>query len=118
MPPQRRSDRRTGVRRDHHVKLSLSADEYALLARAADQHGMTVGGYAAYACLGAARTTLDITPGLREALVTLNEGIIALAALADRLHTENLGPAQLHRATDAIDTLESASDAVQKSARA
>ncbi|MFW5415607.1 hypothetical protein J0910_02985 [Nocardiopsis sp. CNT-189] len=117
MPPQRRGDRRTGVRRDHHVKLSLSAEEHELLSRAATDHDMTLGGFAAHACLGVARTTLETTPGRREAMIALNDGIIALDALAERLHADGTTPELLQRAATAIGTLEDACEALQKSAR-
>ncbi|QUX26388.1 MULTISPECIES: hypothetical protein [Nocardiopsis] len=108
---RRRGDRRTGVRRDHFVKLSLSDDEHTLLARAAQEQGMTVSGFAAHAALGVARQELAIAPDARQSLIALNDAVNALEALALRIGTDP-EPGLLERLEAAAQALEDAGDAV------
>ncbi|MFI6576630.1 hypothetical protein ACIBFB_12580 [Nocardiopsis sp. NPDC050513] len=112
---RRRGNRRTGVRRDNYVKLSLSDDEHELLTRAAKDQAMTLSGFAAHAALGVARHTLDTTPDARQTLIALNDAVTAL----ERLHTDlraTTDPEGLARVVTtiacAVETLENAGDAV------
>jgi uncharacterized protein (DUF1778 family) len=110
---RRRGDRRTGVRRNNFVKLSLSDDEHALLARAAQGQGMTVSGFAAHAALGVARQELVTSPDARQSLIALNDAVNALEALAARVG-ESDTPGLLERLEAAAQALEDAGDAVAR----
>ncbi|MES0838383.1 hypothetical protein [Nocardiopsis tropica] len=118
----RRGNRRTGIRRDNYVKLSLSDDEHALLLQAAKDQAMTLSGFAAHAALGVARQTLATSPDDRQTLVALNDAVIALEHLSADLRTLT-GPdpdrvrALLERAAAAVETLEDAGEAIVEHSR-
>ncbi|MGW8529103.1 MULTISPECIES: hypothetical protein [Nocardiopsidaceae] len=118
----RRGNRRTGIRRDNYVKLSLSDDEHALLLQAAKDQAMTLSGFAAHAALGVARQTLATSPDDRQMMVALNDAVIALEHLSADLRTL-AGPdpdrvrALLERAAAAVETLEDAGEAIVEHSR-
>ncbi|MDA0565058.1 hypothetical protein LG943_12115 [Streptomonospora sp. S1-112] len=85
MAQRRRGNRQIGVRRDKNVKLSLSEDEHALLAKAALAKDMTLSSYCAYAALAVARDEVDPTPDVRETMVALNDQITRLCDAGVRL---------------------------------
>jgi uncharacterized protein (DUF1778 family) len=117
---RRRGNRRTGVRRDNFVKLSLSDDEHELLSRAAEHQGLSPSGFAAHAALGVARGTMATTPDAHETLIALNDAVIALEHLNADLRALT-DPARLPQVlaavAAAVETLENAGDAVAKAAR-
>jgi uncharacterized protein (DUF1778 family) len=121
---RRRGNRRTGVRRDKHVKLSLSDEEHGLLVEAAKAHRMTLGGFAAHSALGVARDTLSTSPDARENLVALSDGTTALSRLGDELAALTAAGAGtdqvralLERVAAAVEALEEAADAVAEASR-
>jgi uncharacterized protein (DUF1778 family) len=119
----RRGNRRTGIRRDNYVKLSLSDEEHALLLQAAKNEAMTLSGFAAHAALGVARDVLATSPDARQILIALNDATVALDRLAAELRAlaDANGPDQvralLERAAAAVETLEDAGDAVVQHSR-
>jgi hypothetical protein len=80
--------REHGPARLHRANLRLSAEEYADLALAARDAGMTPGGYAAQAALAAARGTSGPTPdGRLEQLRQLGRDLIASYTALNRIGT-------------------------------
>jgi uncharacterized protein (DUF1778 family) len=116
----RRGNRRTGIRRDNYVKLSLSDEEHALLLQAAKNEAMTLSGFAAHAALGVARDVLATSPDARQILIALNDATVALDRLAAELRAlagTDRAQALLERAAAAVETLEDAGDAVVQHSR-